>query len=185
LNVFYYKLLIIPIYQDNHKSLFVVTGMQNTTSHRTRLVTTDHLCILHFEPGNSILEPSLVNIHANNIRLLLNKLYRCHFRNSDNNMFINPFTSRSMHLKRPKSKRVLSIMMQQFLFLDSFKIAYIQNCLYQYAYQGMMLMLVLELSATFTVSSDCQVIPLLMKMSTQCLKVFFQEIANLLLQGQC
>ncbi len=69
--------------------------------------------------------PAKFNIHANNIRLLLNKLYRCHFRNSDNNMFINPFTTRSMPLKRPKSKRVLSIMMQQFLFLDSFKIAYI------------------------------------------------------------
>ena len=110
LNVFDYKLFIIPIYQDNHKSLFVVTGLQNTTSHRTRLVTTDHLCILHFEPSKSILEPSLVNIHANNIRLLLNKLYRCQFRNSDKYVVINPFTKRSMPLKMPKSKRVLSIM---------------------------------------------------------------------------
>jgi len=110
LKVFDYKLLFIPLYHENHKSLFVVTGLQNTTAHHNRLITSDHLCILHLEPGKSILEPSLVYVHANNIRLLLNKLYRCQFRNSDKYVVINPFTKRSMPLKMPKSKRVLSIM---------------------------------------------------------------------------
>jgi hypothetical protein len=104
LKVFDYKFLIIPLYHENHKTLFVVTGLQNTAAHDLRLITSDHLCILHLEPGKSILESCLVYVYANNIRLLLNKLYRCQFRSSDKNVFINPFTKRSMPLKKSKSE---------------------------------------------------------------------------------
>jgi len=105
LNVFDYKLLIIPLYHENHKSLLAVTGLQHASAHHNRLVTTDHLCILHLEPSNSILDPILVNDHANNVRLLLNMLYRCHFKNANSSVVINPFTKRSMPLRRPKSKK--------------------------------------------------------------------------------
>jgi hypothetical protein len=47
-------------------------------SYRHRLITSDHPCILHLEPGKSVLESSLAVLTANNIRLLLNKLYRSH-----------------------------------------------------------------------------------------------------------
>jgi hypothetical protein len=73
LNVFQYKLLIIPSNQDNHKSLFVITGLQNVVTYRHRLITSDHPCILHLEPGKSVLESSLAVLTANNIRLLLKK----------------------------------------------------------------------------------------------------------------
>jgi hypothetical protein len=96
LNVFQWKLLIIPSNQDNHKSLFVITGLQNVVAHRHRLITTsDHPCILHLKPGKSKLESSLAVLTANNIRLLLNKLYRSHV-GSVNNKVVNAFTSRSM-----------------------------------------------------------------------------------------
>jgi hypothetical protein len=39
LNVFQYKLLIIPLNQDNHKSLFVITGLQNVVAYCHRLIT--------------------------------------------------------------------------------------------------------------------------------------------------
>jgi hypothetical protein len=78
LNVFQYKLLIIPSNQYNHKSLFVITGLQNVVAYRHRLITSDHTCILYLDPGKSMLESSLAVLTANNIRLLLNKLYRSH-----------------------------------------------------------------------------------------------------------
>jgi hypothetical protein len=121
LNVFQYKLLIIPSNQDNHKSLFVITGLQNVVAYRHRLITSDHPCILHLDPGKSVLESSLAVLTTNNIRLLLNKLYRSHV-GSDNNKVVNAFTSRSMPLRRPKSKQVLCIILYHFLLLDSFKV---------------------------------------------------------------
>jgi len=36
LDVFQYKLLVIPSNQDNHKSLFVVIGLQNVVKHGRR-----------------------------------------------------------------------------------------------------------------------------------------------------
>jgi hypothetical protein len=103
LNVFLYKLIIIPSNQDNHKSLFVITGLQNVVAYHHRLITSYYPCILHLDPGKSVLESSLAVLTANNIRLLLNKLYRSHV-SSDNNKVVNAFTSRSMPLRRPKSK---------------------------------------------------------------------------------
>jgi len=105
LNVFDYKLLIIPLNHENHKSLLAVTGLQNASAHQNRLITRDQLCILHLEPGNGILDPTLVNDHANSLRLLLNKLYKCHFKNANTSIVINPFTKRSMPLRKPKGKR--------------------------------------------------------------------------------
>ncbi len=67
------------------------------------LIASDHPCILYLEPGKSMLESSLAVLTANNIRLLLNKLYRSHVC-SVNNKVVNAFTSRSMPLRRPKSK---------------------------------------------------------------------------------
>ncbi len=121
LNVFQYKLLIIPSNQDNHKSLFVITDLQNVVAYRHRLVTADHPCILHLDPGKSMLESSLAVLTTNNIRLLLNKLHRSHV-GSDNNKVVNAFTSRSMPLRRPKSKQVLCINLYHYLLLDSFKV---------------------------------------------------------------
>ncbi len=121
LNVFQYKLLIIPSNQDIHKSLFVITGLQNVVAYRHRLITSDHPCILHLEPGKSVLESSLAALTANNIRLLLNKLYRSHVC-SVNNKVVNTFTSRSMPLRWPKTKQVFCIHFYHYIFLGSFKV---------------------------------------------------------------
>jgi hypothetical protein len=92
MNVFQCKLLLIPSNQDNHKSLFVMTGLQNVVAYCHRLITSDHPCILHLKPVKSMLESSLAVLTANNIRLLLNKLYRSHV-GSVNNKVVNAFTS--------------------------------------------------------------------------------------------
>jgi hypothetical protein len=86
-----------------------------------RLITSDHPFILHLNPGKRVLESSLAVPTANNIRLLLNKLYRSHI-GSDNNKVVNAFTSRSMPLRRPKSKQVFCINLYHYLLLDSFKV---------------------------------------------------------------
>jgi hypothetical protein len=121
LNVIQYKLLIIPSNQDNHKSLFVITGLQNVVAYCHRLFTSDHPCILHLEPGKSMLESSLAVLTANNIRLLLNKLYRSHVGLVKNKV-VNAFTLRSMPLRRPKSKQVFCIDLYHYLLLGSFKV---------------------------------------------------------------
>jgi hypothetical protein len=121
LNVFQYKLHIIPSNQDNQKFLFVITGLQNEVAYRHRLITSDHPCILDLEPGKSMLESSLAVLTANNIRLLLNKLYRSHV-GSVNNKVVNAFTSRSVPLRRPKSKQVFFIDLSHYLLLGSFKV---------------------------------------------------------------
>jgi hypothetical protein len=105
LDVFQYKLLIIPSNQHNHKSLFVVMGLQNVVKHGRRLGNGDHPCILHLESGKRQLNHSLTNVTAHNIRLLLNKLYRSHVK-AGNDITINPFSSRLMPLRRPKSKKL-------------------------------------------------------------------------------
>jgi hypothetical protein len=68
-----------------------------------------------------VLESSLAVLTTNNIRLLSNKLYRSHV-GSDNNKVVNAFTSRSMLLRRPKSKQVFFINLYHYLLLDSFKV---------------------------------------------------------------
>jgi hypothetical protein len=131
LNVFQYKLLIIPSNQDNHKSLFVITGLQNVVAYCHRLITSDHPCILHLDPGKSVLELTLAVLTANNIRLLSKMLYGSHVH-SDNNMVVNAFPSRSMPLRRPKSKQILCI-------LDSFKVyayEYISVCMSKYDFNA-------------------------------------------------
>jgi hypothetical protein len=121
LNVFQYKLLIIPSNQDNHKSLFVITGLQNVVAYCHRLITSDHPCILYLKPGRSVLESSLAVLTANNIRLLLNKLHRSHVC-LVNNKVVDALISRSMPLRRPKSKQVFCIDFYHYLFLGSFKV---------------------------------------------------------------
>ncbi len=116
LNVFQYKLLIIPLNKDNCESLFVRTGLQSVVAYRHRLITSDHPCILHLEPGKSVLESSLAVLTTNNIGLLLNKLYRSHACSVDNKV-VNAFTSRSMLLRWPKSKQVFCIDFYHFLIL--------------------------------------------------------------------
>ncbi len=105
LDVFQYKLLIILSNQDNHKSLFVIIGLQNVVKHGRRLGIGDHLCILHLELGKRQLNHSLINVTAHNIRLLLNKLYRSHVK-AGNDITVNPFSSRLMPLRHPKSKKL-------------------------------------------------------------------------------
>ena len=66
LDVSQYKLLFIPSNQDNHKSLFIVTGLQNVVKNGYRLAIGDHLCILHHELGKRQLNHSLANVTAHN-----------------------------------------------------------------------------------------------------------------------
>ena len=73
--------------------------------HGRRLGNGDHPCILHLESGKRQLNHSLANVTAHNIRLLLNKLYRSHVK-AGNDITINPFSSRLLPLRRPKSKKL-------------------------------------------------------------------------------
>jgi hypothetical protein len=180
LNVFQYKLLIIPSNQDNHKSFLVITGLQNVVAYRHRLITSDHPCILHLEPGNSMLESSLAVLTANNIRLLLNKLYRSHV-GSVNNKVVNAFTSRSMPLRWPRSKQVFCIDLYHYLLLGSFKI-------YAYEYISVRVSkhdfdagigIVRYVHRLIGLAGNT----ILKKMLTLSVKDFFQVITNLLLKG--
>ena len=108
LDVFQYKFLFIPSNQDNHKSLFVVTGQQNVVKNGHRLTIGDYPCILHLKPGKRQLNQRLTNVTANNIQLMLNKLYRSHVK-AENDMTVNPFSSRFMPLRHPKSKKLCHV----------------------------------------------------------------------------
>ena len=132
LDVFQYKLLIIPSNQDNHKSLFVVTGLQNVVKHGRRLGIGDHPCILHLESGKRQLNHSLTNVTAHNIRLLLNKLYRSHVK-AENDITVNPFSSRLMPLRRPKSKKLCQVVLYNSILL--YPLMFVHMCAFQYACQ--------------------------------------------------
>jgi hypothetical protein len=130
LDVFQYKLLIIPSNQDNHKSLFVVTGLQNVVKHGRRLGIGDHPCILHLESGKRQLNHSLTIVAAHNIRLLLNKLYRSHVK-AENDITVNPFSSRLMPLRRPKSKKLCQVVLYNSILL--YPLMFVHMCAFQYA----------------------------------------------------
>jgi hypothetical protein len=100
-----------------------------------------------------MLESSLAVLTTNIIRLLLNKLFRSHV-SSDNNKVVNAFTSRSMPLRRPKSKQVLCIDLYHYLLLDSFKVY-----AYEYISVRVTLTLVSGLFVIFIASLDLQETP--------------------------
>jgi hypothetical protein len=75
-DVFQYKLLVIPSTQDNHKSLYVVLGLQNVLKCGKNISDCDHTCIINLEVGKQVMNHSLVSITANKIRLLINLLYQ-------------------------------------------------------------------------------------------------------------
>jgi hypothetical protein len=78
LNVFQFKLLVILSMQDNHKSLFVVLGLQNVLNCGKNMGNCDHACIIHLEVGKQVINQTLVSITANKIGLLMNMLYCTH-----------------------------------------------------------------------------------------------------------
>ena len=59
-NVFQYKLLVIPSTQDNHKSLYVVLGLHNVLDCGKNIGDCDHTCIIHLEVGKQVMNHSLV-----------------------------------------------------------------------------------------------------------------------------
>ena len=130
LDVFQYKLLFIPSNQDNHKSLFVVTDLQNMAENGRRLAIGDHPCILHLESGKRQLNHSLTNVTAHNIRLMLNKLYRSHVK-AENDMTVNPFSSRFMPLRRPKSKKLCQVDLYASILF--YPLMIVHMCAFQYA----------------------------------------------------
>jgi hypothetical protein len=97
LNVFQFNVLIIPSMQNNHKSLFVVLGLQNVLNCGKNMGNYDHSCIIHLEVGKQVMNQSLVSITANKIRLLMNMLYRTHV-GQENDKTLNPFSTRMMPL---------------------------------------------------------------------------------------
>ncbi len=102
-DVFQYKLLVIPSTQDNHKLLYVVLGLQNVLDCGKNFGDCDHTCIIHLEVGKRVMNHSLVSITANKIRLLMNMLYQTRI-GQDNDKTVNPFSTRSMPLRRPESE---------------------------------------------------------------------------------
>ncbi len=75
-DVFQYKLLVVPSTQDNHKSLYVVLGLQNVLDCGKNFGDCDRTCIIHQEVGKQVMNHSLVSITANKIRLLMNMLIK-------------------------------------------------------------------------------------------------------------
>ncbi len=65
LNIFQFKVLIIPSIQDNNKSLFVVLGLQNVLNYGKNIGNHDHSCIIHLEVGKQVMNQSLVSLTAN------------------------------------------------------------------------------------------------------------------------
>ncbi len=102
-DVFQYKLLVIPSTQDNHKSLYVVLGLQNVLKCGKNIGDCDHTCMIHLEVGNQVMYHSLISITANKIRLLMNMLYQTRI-GQENDKTVNPFSTRLMPLRRPESE---------------------------------------------------------------------------------
>jgi hypothetical protein len=103
LNVFQFKALVIPSMQDNHKSLFVVLGLQNVLNCGKNMGNHDHSCILHLEVGKQVINQSLVSITANKIRLLMSMLYCTHV-GQENDKTLSPFSTRMMPLRWPEGE---------------------------------------------------------------------------------
>jgi hypothetical protein len=102
-DVFQYKLLVISSTQDNHKLLYVVLGLHNVLDCGKNIGDCDHTCIIHVEVGKQVMNHSLVSITANKIRLLMNMLYQTRV-GQENDKTVNPFSTRSMPLRRPESE---------------------------------------------------------------------------------
>jgi hypothetical protein len=102
-DVFQYKLLVIPSTQDNQKSLYVVLGLQNVLKCGKNIGDCDHTCIIYLEVGMQVVNHSLVSITANKIRLLMNMLYRTCV-GQENDKTVNPFSTRLMPLRRLESE---------------------------------------------------------------------------------
>ena len=130
LDVFQYKLLFIPSSQDNHKSLFVVTGLQNVVKNGHRLAIGDQPCILHLKLDNRQLNHSLTNVTAHIIRLMLNKLSRSHLK-AGNDMTINPFSSRFMPIRSPTGKKLCQVDLYASILF--YPLMIVHMCAFQYA----------------------------------------------------
>jgi hypothetical protein len=87
--------------QYNHKSLFVVLGLQNRLNCGKNMGNCDHSCIIHLEVGKQVMNQSLVSITANKIRLLMNMLYPTHVE-QETDKTLNPFSTRMMPLRQPE-----------------------------------------------------------------------------------
>ncbi len=83
-DVFQYKVLVIPFTQDNHKLLYVVLGLQNVLNNGKNIGNCDQTCIIYLEVGKHVMNQSLVSISATKIRLLMNVLYRKHAGQENN-----------------------------------------------------------------------------------------------------
>ncbi len=102
-DVFQYKVLVIPFTQDNHKSLYVVLGLQNVLNNGKNIGNCDQTCIIHLEVGKRVMNQSLVSITATKIRLLMNVLY-CKQAGQENNKTVIPFSTRMMPLRWPEDE---------------------------------------------------------------------------------
>jgi hypothetical protein len=102
-DVFQYKVLVIPSTQDNHRSLFVVLGLQDVLNYGKNIGNCDQSCIIHLEVGKQVMNQSLVSITKNKIRLLMNMLY-CTQVGQENDKSVNPFSTRMMPLRRPEGE---------------------------------------------------------------------------------
>ncbi len=99
-DVFQYKVLVIPFTQDNHRSLYVVLGLQHVLNNGKNIGNCDQTCIIHLEVGKCVMNQSLVSITATKIRLLMNVLY-CKCAGQENNKTVSPFSTRMMPLRWP------------------------------------------------------------------------------------
>ncbi len=102
-DVFQYKVLVIPSTQDNHRSLFVVLGLHDVLNCGENIGNRDQLFIIPLEVGKQVMNQSLVSITTNKIRLLMNMLYRTQV-GQENDKSVDPFSTRMMPLRWPEGE---------------------------------------------------------------------------------
>jgi hypothetical protein len=102
-DVFQYKVLVIPSTQGNHRFLFVVLGLHDVLNCGKNIGNRDQLCIIHLEAGKQVMNQSLVSITTNKIRVLMIMLY-CTQVGQENDKSVNPFSTRMMPLRWPEGK---------------------------------------------------------------------------------
>ncbi len=87
-------------HKTNYKLLYVVLGLHNVLDCVKNIGDCDHTCIIHLEVGKQVMNHSLIckQDQATYEHALLNTRW------TKNDKTVNPFSTRSMPLRRPESE---------------------------------------------------------------------------------
>jgi hypothetical protein len=103
LNVFQQKILFVPFKSGHQNSLFVVIGLKNVLKHGGKVGIGNQPCILHLEPGKGHLHQDCIFDLAGKSCDLMNTLWGSK-QGADIDKVANPFSTRLLPLRQPKSE---------------------------------------------------------------------------------